>query len=474
MTSPSPNATRESTAEPDSHSGKSGGSSSGPIAAAPFALLLLLTLIARLLLAGLTGDQDTHYFQDWAYGLADSGVAAAYDNPDLDYPPLVIYLFYPIGLVYQTLLPEPNPDLLHTSPLFVALIKLPNLCFDLVLAGLLYWLVAAGGVWRRVRAGPGWGRLAALVYLWNPAVLWGSAYWGQPDSIHSALVVASFAALGFSRWGLAGVLLAAAVMMKPLAAPLLPLFVLVLVARAGLRGALRAGAGGFATATLLLLPFLVSGRGLQVLERLVGDINSMAFTAMNAHNFWTLVAPWHVSTEPILGSLTPQLLSMLLFAGACVPLLARAWRLLSVEPASRDNLRAQLFLLAAAVYCSFFYFSVHMHENHLYLAVPLLLLVAGRSRPLALLALAASLACLFNMAIHDIDLPYQLPGWLGARAPWMDPYLVWDHSFNPIRHAYGDDLHYTWLQVFGMGANLLLTACVIGFTYRQAWRRQGP
>ena len=89
-------------------------------------------------------------------------------------------------------------------------IRLPHLVFDLLLGFLLYRVVVFGGLWGPRRQGPGWGRLAALAYWWNPAVLFGSAWWGQFDSMHAFLAVASIAALGGDRWILSAAALSAA------------------------------------------------------------------------------------------------------------------------------------------------------------------------------------------------------------------------------------------------------------------------
>ena len=78
------------------------------------------------------------------------------------------------------------------------------------------------------------------------------------------------------------------------------------------------------------------------------------------------------------------------------------------------------------------------------------------------------------MALHDLDLPYQLRSILSARSPFEDPYLVFDNEFNPTRHAYGRDVHYTWLQVVVLGFNLMLTAATCFATYWLAWRGPQP
>jgi heme/copper-type cytochrome/quinol oxidase subunit 3 len=82
-----------------------------------------------------------------------------------------------------------------------------------------------------------------------------------------------------------------------------------------------------------------------------------------------------------------------------------------------DEYCARLLVLAAAVASSFFFLSTHMHENHLLMAVALLLPVAGRSQSLAWLAAGCSAASSVNMIVHDLELPKLLPGGSGKSPP---------------------------------------------------------
>jgi hypothetical protein len=98
-----------------------------------------------------------------------------------------------------------------------------------------------------------------------------------------------------------------------------------------------------------------------------------------------------------------------------------------------------------------------MHENHLYMAVALLLVVAGRSRELSVLFAACSVAVFANGFLHDVELPYRLPGILGAVSGTLDP-----HMQRP----------FTWLQLVGSFLDSLLVSFVAIGTYVVAWR--GP
>lgn len=428
----------------------------GPVPRRTFWWLLAAYLVLRVYLATLPGYvDDIDWYKRWALATATSGLSAAYETTNVDYPPFMLYPMYLVGKIYLMFDPDLTTEAVRNSTLFTALVKSPNVVFDLVSGGLLFWLVGRGGLWGRSLADPGWGRLVALLYLWNPAVLWGSGYWGQPDAILGALSLAALGALGFARTSVAGALLSAAVLTKPLAAPLVPLMAWGTAATRGFKGLLSLGIGGLAAALVVFLPFLLTGRLSSVLAKVLADIETMPFTSINAHNLWWILGPWRDANATVLVVLTPKLIGLLLFGAAYAALLMRLNG--RVRQAAKDpgEYCSLIFLISAAVSSSFFFLSTHLHENHLFLAVPLLLGVAGRSRQLALLALGCSLAVFLNMILHDLELPYHMPSFLGGSSGVMDPYLG-----RP----------YTWMQLVGSYLNTLLVAVVAGGTYLAAWK----
>jgi Gpi18-like mannosyltransferase len=422
-----------------------------------FWVVLLTYFLLRIGLGLLPGYvNDIQQYKNWAAGTALYGVGPAYDTTTVDYPPLMLFLLYLVGKTYLFLQPPTATGVVSDSALFTLLIKTPHLIFDLLLAGLLYHLVAVRGLWKPRRAAPEYGRLAALLYLWSPPVLWGSAYWGQPDGVHSALALASMAALSAGRIFASGALLAVAGLMKPLAAPLVPLLALGAAMRQRLPGLLLAAAGGLTAGAVVFLPFFISGRGPRVVRIVFFEISGlMPFTSVNGHNLWWILGPWRNATTPLAGPLSAQTIGLLLFALAGGILLARNAPWLRPDASSEQELAARLFLVAGATYCAFFFFVTHMHENHLFLAMPLLLAVAGRDRSLGWLALGCAVASFVNMILHDPRLPYSLPFFLSNPSSAMDPHLL-----RP----------YTWLQIVGSFVNSLLVGAVTAGAFYLAWR----
>ena len=377
--------------------------------ACSFALLAYLAV--RLWLATTPGyPPDIGQFKLWALQAEQDGLAALYaggadhDFSRFDYPPLYAYVLRVIGWSYSFF----EQDALARqadSTLLTVLVKLPALLADLAIALLLARLA------RGTRA------VVPLVAAWllNPATLLDGGHWGQPDSIHSGFVLAAFAwlagALGAAR-GLrasavgAWVLLTLAALMKPLGAPFFPLLLAASLLLTGLASTLLGALASLATAALLFAPFVARFGVAEIGARLLGDVTIMSFTSVNAHNLWWLVGPWRDSERPGLLGVTATQAGLALFLAALAALIVLAVRRHRQRRAGLHA--AQLLLLAGALAAAFFLLSTHLHENHLFAALPLLLgaLAAapagnGARRPLVLLIAALSLGVAWNLVAHD-------------------------------------------------------------------------
>lgn len=472
-----------------------------PVSRRAFHISLALYLLVRIYLGiqpGYLWDTEG-YNKGWALNAALYGISQTYVKTNYQYPPLYLYLVQPVGKLYLALYPElkdaeiarlPWDELvfrmpggktyrsmwmlwgnfpgrtfeaepLPNYPLFSFLIKAPSLLFDLVLAALLYQLVAIRKTWGSARAGPGWGRLAAMAYLWNPVVLWYSAYAGTTDPPHCALMLGSVSLLGAGRLAGSAVFLSAAGMMKPLAAPFVPFLALVAAAQQGVRGLLVSGSAGLMTAALICAPFFLAGNALDTLNSVLRDIDVAPFTSVNAHNLWWFFGSWKDANIAIVAGVTPKILGIALFVIAHAALLLKNWSWLSGKGDDAANYTARLALLGAAITASFFYFSTHMHENHLYMTLPLLLAVAGRSSVLTRVTIALSAVCVIGGVLHDNDAPYFFPI-LNAVSPVVNP------QYPPIPGV--PFVPYTWLQLIGSYANAVVVTGTVAVILLLAWR----
>jgi uncharacterized membrane protein len=248
-------------------------------------------------------------------------------------------------------------------------------------------------------------------YLANPAVVFDTGYWGHPDSIHSFFVLLAFVLAARRRGTLAFTSLTLGTLMKPLGAPFFPLLAAIVFWDAGVAGVLS-GAGAAALTTFVtFLPFVWQGDVSFVAGRVIGDLDRMPYTTVNAHNLWGLLGGWRNAEEPFLGPLTASQIGLTLFGLAYLALLAtaRRWRF---EQGGIDSTRAAA--LAACLATAFFLLATHMHENHLFVALPLLaaaLPAMPRQRGFFVLL---SLVVLMNLVLHDPGIASSWPLNLGG------------------------------------------------------------
>jgi len=399
-------------------------------------LILLALLIVRWWLGTLPGyGPDLTAYKQWALIAGTEGVHNIFDRSTYDYPPLYAYLLAPVGWLYAVLAPEATREFAATrmygdSAVFSVLVKLPPMAFDILIAfvaGILAWRF---GLWDALRPRRGWS--AALLYLCLPPVLFNSGYWGQPDAVHafSILLGLTLILVGKAEWG--WVAAALACLMKPLAVPFLPLLACATLARSGWRRLATGIGAALATAAVVMLPFVLTGRGGLVIQRLFRDVGLMPYTSVNAHNLWWLLAPWRPADRPWLGPLTPTACGLALFGIAYVLILAKVY-LIERELAGRPAVlgrgaqplseQKHWYLAAAGVAWAFFTFSTHMHENHLFALLPFLVLLAGSGRRWLWLCLFAAGGVLINMALHDLYLGEQWFRHWGGQTTYFHPDL---------------------------------------------------
>lgn len=384
----------------------SGADALRPGNALPSSLLAVVVASALLQLAVLSLPDtmgDLLNYRLWARTLARDGLAEAYwpsqplvvradrlDAP-IDYPPIVPYLLLAAGKLGAALsLSDARLD---------SLIRVPFALANLAVGLLLFADARRHG--RDATA-----VLVASLYLLNPAVLFDTVYWGQADSLVALFVVGAVVALGSSRPEWAWASFALAVLTKPLAYPLTPLLLLVTIKRFGAARAVRCALAFLATAALALLPFLWTARLGRLLRSLFLQLDAMPYASVNAHNLWWLVqggTPFQDAREKPFGLLSYEAMGLLLLAAFFLATLVRAWR--------SSEERSHRLAFASAAF-GFFMLATHMHENHSFTALPLLLLVGVDDPRVRRFFLLVSAMLLVNLLLHDPYLTHVVRPWV--------------------------------------------------------------
>jgi hypothetical protein len=374
-----------------------------------------LALGAAVRLAALTwpGTSDVPLFKAWAHAADTLGVTGVYGADvewqrswkKVNYPPLAVGLFAAVGRAYRALDPA-----VSDSATYTAFLKAPLLLADAALTALIYAAL-------RRRRGSGVATVAALAYWLNPAVVIDGAVLGYQDPILALPAVAALLAAAGGRPALCGLCAVVAALLKPQAVLLAPALLVALLndPRGAARAVSRAAAGALATAGLVLAPFAAAG----ALGRMVAAVGQLATHDMysaDAANLWWLVT-WvkraasqsgelglQAWTAPVrilrISMAEAQGLPNPRWIGTALVLLATGWAAWRARKASELGLLAAL---GAFVVHAYFTLGVGVHENHLFLAVPLLALAAAL-RP----ALRGVLVALTAVTALNLDLLYGL------------------------------------------------------------------
>jgi len=350
--------------------------------------LIVLSLLAHLPWLGSVGfASDIGSFEAWALQLAHGSFATFYATTSfVDYPPGYLYILALLDTIAVHLHPLAMNDLLY------AMIKWPAILADLLNGVLVALLV------RRIT--PRWSLAAAAGVLFNPAMLFLSANWGQVDAVAATPLLgavllidvvlrsergATLALLG------AWILLAVAVLMKPMPLVLTPLFCVVpflatspVLRRSRVIATLGGAFAAVLVAYLLSLPFAPHHDPVATLswlfERYRLGAGVYPYTSINAFNLYALTpSPFWQSDTTLTMGLTRGTWGLICTLLCNVALLVR---LLQRRDTTRWLPTAALTLLAT------FIFATRMHERYVFDALLLFIPTAALGWPYALGAVA--------------------------------------------------------------------------------------
>ncbi len=382
---------------------------------------LILGGLIRLAALPLPGTLDVSVWKIWSHAAATGGVSGMYGvggtplerrlleydgrRATVDYPPVALYELAVVGRAYRFV----DPGFANT-PALNAVIKLLPVLAEFGLTVLIVWVTG-----RVAPRQPALAYAAGLAYWLNPAALMDTAVLGYLDALFALPLLGSLAAAYLGWPALAGGLVAAAVLTKAQAVLVLPVIVFAVWqhgaagSRWGLatRGLARAGAGAGAVTAVALAPFALAG-ALPNLGQALASLARHDMLSATAANLWWIVT-WVMRAAYAAGEFglaeaflmpvrRPLAISRVIELGYPDP---RPWATAAVLAlvawamwkGRRQREWPLLAALGAFAVWAYFTLAVQVHENHLFMAVPLLV-VAAAGRPAFRWPLAAASAVL--------------------------------------------------------------------------------
>lgn len=313
-----------------------------------------IRLMVALPHGGFMSDQQL--FVDWMEQVRQRGLAGVYiEGSNINYPPAFLLLMDLYRAVVGRFGIVPTAGEVSFKGVLIVL--------DLILLTAALPLTRSMG---RTRS-----RLFVLALLaLNPALIFGSASWGQVDMLHSMLMAATLLVLPSLPW-LAGVLFALALLSKFQAVTLLAVlgiyFLRLLADRRGIRP-LALFASGFAGILGITAAFFAMAGGLQAMVKgaylsAVGMYPQVTMNAMNIWYYFIGTSPTTPDTTRILGAITLRSAGFLLLALFVAYAAVCLWK-------SRLD-ASSLLKSAALVNFAFFMLPTEIHERY---SVPALVL----------------------------------------------------------------------------------------------------
>jgi hypothetical protein len=378
-------------------------------------LIFGVAALVRLVIdSGRGYEGDVALYMAWVWKTVTYGVHTAYlslsEVPPTDNPPVLVYPLWAMGWLYHQLFsPLFPPPWLNDPPILRYMLRLPALAADLLAAAIIARVTAVRGA--RVAL------ISAAAYLFNPALIFDGAYWGQTAALHSLWMLGAVAAAMQPAFGWAGLSTALAVLTKPQALATAPL---VTFAAWRERGLLRFIPAAAVTALVVMLPFLLAGNIQSVVLQYVQTAQYHPYVSVNAHNLWWFITGgqgWQPDSTLIIGLISFRAAGIMLFGLASLLSLLVVWR---------D--RNALYAAAAFQSLAFFMLSTQIHENHLLPMLAPLLIACALERKGWWLFGALTLTALFNMALHDPNLVMALG--YPAEEIYGGPGLAWPRWLN--------------------------------------------
>gem|GEM_PF-6773561 len=319
----------------------------------PLLWVLLAIFLVRFVLSLSISNPDTNNHYAWMKSVDRHGWQGLYERDfspfaSANYPPLALYSFRLSEELYQI-----SPPSLQTPALHASLYKLPSLLSDCLIAYL---------IWRFLPLSRRSKLISLLIFLFNPALMINSVYWGQIESLSALTAILTLLALIKKRGDLAILVFTLGLLTKQNILPLTPiLFIGIYLSHPPLKKLFSATIFSlgliFLSYSPLLPPdthpfsYIVSSYAASL-----GGQTHQHLGSVNALNFWYLLGQNQVS------DLTTRLPGLLLTSLGT--LISLYWLL-----RFRHQPHLGYFIAAVIISLWTFVFSTRMHERHSYMAV---------------------------------------------------------------------------------------------------------
>ncbi len=378
---------------------------------------LLLGLALRLCLSMLPGFQiDVNDWFAWAIRLSHFNFVTFYSKDFFtDYTPGYLYILSVLGFLKNFLqMPDRN---------FYLLLKIPAIISDLVIALLAFYQI------KKV-VPEKLAFLAFLFILFNPAIIFNSAVWGQVDSILTLFLLITVISLKKNNLIFGSIFYGLSLLIKPQALALIPVLAIFLINQFKLLNLFKLLVPGLLIIFILALPFFPNQTLVNLAHHITNTAGEYPYTSLFAYNLWGAVGFW-LPDNKLWQGISYQNLGYILFLSYWVTIVYFYFR----------N-KLSIYTLGALAAMGFFFLPTRAHERYLYPALIFLILSTVTFRSRLLLTLTGALSLL-----HFLDLYYV--------------YVYYNEIFLKLPKVLYNPFLYSFLDTNGKNLSLISTAIFI-------------
>lgn len=258
--------------------------------------LIFISLIIRIYLSQFDGyNSDIWYFKTWSHAVYYNGFQWFYSAARSDYPPLYIYILWLVGFIYKFF----NSSFDINTTTLTILIKIPANIIDIITSFLIFEIVKKYSEFRTAL-------LIMVSYLFNPAIIYNSAIWGQVDSVNTIFILLTIFFMVSEKLELAAISMAIAILAKPQSLLIFPPFIILTIkilrlkflsVKTQISKLIKIPIIFLGVFVALALPFYmkslkISDVYIKMIMPYTHGYDEYPYTSLNAFNLWAFTGFW--------------------------------------------------------------------------------------------------------------------------------------------------------------------------------------
>jgi Gpi18-like mannosyltransferase len=349
--------------------------------------ILLISLFANVAVISLAFhvSWDVYVQEGWGDYLLAHGVRSLYAANATDYPPLYLYaLYFNAWLNHQISIDkrESHPP---KSFQYVLISKMLPLFCNLLVGLILFFTLKKGNLRKAT--------VAASLYLFNPAIIYNTAYWGQVDSVYTAFLFLSAIFLIKRKYLLSTLFASVAILTKIQALVFLPILGVILLMNLSAKRLVRLILADLVFVAVILLPFVGVARS--IVSTLIWAFGSYPYVTVGALNTWYLFFSYPMPdySKGMLDSVTILGISLRMIGYVAIGI----YTALVLYQILRAHLSIELG--SASLAFASFMLLTEIHERYLFPFFALFLLTALEKRKYVGIYAILTMTYLLNMVL---------------------------------------------------------------------------